>query len=329
MLYYLHLLTDFYSPLRIFRYITVRAFGGAATAFLLVLVLGPPVIRLLRRLNFGEQSRQEHVPGIADFFHSKKGTPTMGGLLIVFATAVGVLLWAVPTNGYVLLTLGTMLYMGALGFWDDYLKVSQKNPRGLLARYKLLWQAAWVAVALAILLAWPETRALVRELFVPFLKEPVIRDMGIACTLLFLLLVVVGCTNAVNLTDGLDGLAIGCGNSVAAAYLAMAYVAGNLKFAHYLQVPHLPGVGELAVVVVGGVFVLEALSVVVQVLSFKLTGRRVFLCSPIHHHFQWEEKLLAQREGRGERKMETKITIRFWILSILCALVGLAMLKIR
>ncbi len=378
MLYYLHLLTDVFSPLRIFRYLTVRTFGGAATAFLIVLLLGPLVIRLLRRMNFGEQSRQEHVPGIADFFHSKKGTPTMGGLLIVLATAVAALLWAVPTNGYVLLTLGTMVYMGALGFWDDYLKVAKKDPRGLLARYKLLWQAAWVAVALGILLAWPETRELVRQLFVPFLKEPVIRDMGLACTLLFVLLVVVGSTNAVNLTDGLDGLAIGCSNSVAVAYLAMAYVAGNVKFAHYLQVPYLPGVGELAVfcgclfgaglgflwynchpaqvfmgdtgslalggaigmvavlikqelalIIVGGVFVLEALSVVLQVVSFQLTGRRVFLCSPIHHHFQWEEKLLAQREGRMERKMETKITVRFWILSILCALIGVAMLKIR
>ena len=378
MLYYLHALTADFSPLRIFRYITFRAFGGAATAFLIALVLGPLVIRLLRRMNFGEQSRQADVPGIADFFNSKKGTPTMGGLLIIFATVIAALLWAIPTNGYVLLTLGTMVYMGALGFWDDYLKVTQKNPRGLLARYKLLWQAGWVAVVLGILLAWPETRELVRQLFVPFLKDPVIRDMGLGFTLLFLLLVVVGCSNAVNLTDGLDGLAIGCSNSVAVAYLAMAYVAGNIKFAHYLQVPYLPGVGELAVfcaclfgaglgflwynchpaqvfmgdtgslalggaigmiavlikqelalVIVGGVFVLEALSVVLQVASFKLTGRRIFLCSPIHHHFQWEEKLLAQREQRLERKMETTITVRFWILSILCALLGVAMLKIR
>ncbi|MCX6998063.1 MAG: phospho-N-acetylmuramoyl-pentapeptide-transferase [Kiritimatiellaeota bacterium] len=378
MFYYLHWLTDEFSPLRVFRYISVRAFGGAATAFLLALLLGPLVIRLLRRMNFGEQSRQADVPGIADFFNSKRGTPTMGGLLIVFAAVSATLLWAIPTNGYVLLTLGTMVYMGALGFWDDYLKVARKNPRGLPARYKLLWQAGWVAAVLGMLLAWPETRALVRQLFVPFFKDPVIRDMGLICTLLFLLLVVVGCTNAVNLTDGLDGLAIGCSNSAAAAYLAMAYVAGNVKFAHYLQVPYLPGVGELtvfcacllgaglgflwynchpaqvfmgdtgslalggaigmvavlikqelALVIVGGVFVLEALSVVLQVASFKLTGRRIFLCSPIHHHFQWEERLLAQREQRRERTMETKITIRCWILSIICALLGLAMLKIR
>ncbi|TAN35904.1 MAG: phospho-N-acetylmuramoyl-pentapeptide-transferase [Verrucomicrobia bacterium] len=378
MFYYLHLLTDWFSPLRMFRYITLRAFLGAATAFLLVLVLGPLVIRWLRRLNFGEQSRDGDVEKLAEFFNSKKGTPTMGGALIIFATIGATLLWADPGNGYVLLTLATMLYMGLLGFWDDFLKVTKKNAKGVPARYKFFWQTVWVAVLLGILLAWPETRRLVRQLFVPFFKEPVIADMGLLCTFAFLWLVIVGASNAVNLTDGLDGLAVGCSNSVAVAYLAMAYVAGNLKFATYLQVPHLPGVGELAVlcgcllgaglgflwynchpaqvfmgdtgslaiggtigivavlikqeialIIVGGVFVIEAVSVVLQVASFRLTGRRIFLCSPLHHHFQWKEKLAAQAEGRAERKMETKITIRFWILSIIFALIGVAMLKIR
>jgi phospho-N-acetylmuramoyl-pentapeptide-transferase len=378
MFYYLHLLTDVFTPLRMFRYITLRALLGAATAFFIVLVLGPLVMRGLRRLNFGEQSRDGEVEKLAGFFNSKKGTPTMGGALILFATFAATLLWAVPTNGYVWLTLATMLYMGLLGFWDDYLKVLKKNAKGVRARHKFFWQTVWVVVVLAILLAWPETRQLVRQLFVPFCKEPVIADMGLLCTFLFLWLVLVGSSNAVNLTDGLDGLAIGCGNSVAVAYLAMAYVAGHAKFSAYLGVPHLPGVGELAVlcgcllgaglgflwynchpaqvfmgdtgslaiggaigmmailikqeialIVIGGVFVLEAVSVVLQVASFKLTGRRIFLCSPLHHHFQWKEKLAAQAEGRAERQMETKITIRFWILSIIFALIGVAMLKIR
>jgi phospho-N-acetylmuramoyl-pentapeptide-transferase len=378
MFYYLHLLTDLFSPLRMFRYITLRALLGAATAFLLVVVLGPLVIRGLRRLNFGEQSRDAEVEKLAEFFNSKKGTPTMGGALILFATMAATLLWAIPTNGYVLLTLATMLFMGLLGFWDDYLKVTKKNAKGVRARHKFFWQTVWVIVVMAILLAWPETRQLVRQLFVPFLKDPLVADMGLIGTFIFLWLVLVGASNAVNLTDGLDGLAIGCSNSVAVAYLMMAYVAGNIKFAAYLGVPYLPGVGELAVfcgcllgaglgflwynchpaqvfmgdtgslaiggaigmmailikqeialIIIGGVFVIEAVSVVLQVASFKLTGRRIFLCSPLHHHFQWKEKLAAQAEGRAERKMETKITIRFWILSIIFALIGVAMLKIR
>jgi phospho-N-acetylmuramoyl-pentapeptide-transferase len=378
MFYYLHLLTEWFTPLRLFRYITFRAFLGAATAFLIVLVLAPLVLRGLRKLHFAEQSREMDVDQLKEFFRSKKGTPTMGGVLIIFATVGAALLWAVPTNGYVLLTLGTMLFMGLLGFWDDYLKVSRRNTKGVRARHKFFWQTVWVAVVLAILLAWPETRQLVRTLFVPFCKGPVIADMGVAVSFVFLWLVVVGATNAVNLTDGLDGLAIGCSNSAAVAYLVMSYVAGHAVFASYLQVPHLPGVGELtvlcacllgaglgflwyncypaqvfmgdtgslaiggfigmiavlikqevALVIVGGVFVIEALSVVLQVASFKLTGRRIFYCSPLHHHFQFKERLAAQAEGRPERMMETKITVRLCILSVIFALIGVAMLKIR
>ena len=378
MFYYLHLLTAHFPPLRLFRYISFRAFLGAATAFLIVLVLGPLVLRWLRKLNFSEQSRGMDVKQLDGFFRSKKGTPTMGGVLIIFATVGASLLWADPANGYVLLTLGTMLFMGLLGFWDDYLKVTKKNSKGVRARHKFIWQTVWVAAVMAILIAWPETRKLVRELFVPFCKGPVITDMGFVCTFLFLWLVVVGATNAVNLTDGLDGLAIGCSNSAAVAYLVMSYVAGHAVFANYLQVPHLPGVGELtvlcacllgaglgflwyncypaqvfmgdtgslaiggfigmiavlikqevALVIVGGVFVLEAMSVVLQVASFKLTGKRIFYCSPLHHHFQFKERLAAQAEGRPERMMETKITVRLCILSIIFALIGVAMLKIR
>ena len=378
MFYYLHLLTNWFTPLRLFRYITLRAFLGAATAFLSVLVLGPLVLRWLRKFNFDEQSREMDVDQLKEFFRSKKGIPTMGGVLIIFATVGASLLWAVPTNGFVLLTLATMLFMGLLGFWDDYLKISKKNSKGVRARHKFFWQTVWVVVVLIVLLARPETDKLVRALFVPFCKGPLIADMGFVLTFVFLWLVLVGATNAVNLTDGLDGLAIGCSNSAAVAYLVMSYVAGHAVFANYLQVPHLPGVGELtvlcacllgaglgflwyncypaqvfmgdtgslaiggfigmiavlikqevALIIVGGVFVIEALSVVLQVASFKLTGKRIFYCSPLHHHFQFKERIAAQAENRPERMMETKITVRLCILSIIFALIGVAMLKIR
>jgi phospho-N-acetylmuramoyl-pentapeptide-transferase len=378
MFYYLSDLTEWFSPLRIFQYITFRAFLGAATAFLIVLVLGPLVVRWLRKLNFGEQSREMDVDQLKDFFRSKKGTPTMGGVLIIFATVGSALLWAIPTNGYVLLTLATMLFMGVLGFWDDYLKITRKDSKGVRARHKFLFQTIWVLVLMAVLLAWPPTSKLVRQLFAPFFKGPLVADMGLLFTFIFLWLVVVGATNAVNLTDGLDGLAIGCSNSAAVAYLVMSYVAGHAVFAKYLQVPHMPGVGELtvlcgcllgaglgflwyncypaqvfmgdtgslaiggfigmiavlikqevALIVVGGVFVIEAMSVVLQVASFKLTGRRIFYCSPLHHHFQFKERLAAQAENRPVRMMETKITVRLCILSIIFALIGVAMLKIR
>lgn len=378
MFYYLHLLTDWFTPLRLFRYITLRAFLGAATSFLIVLVLAPLVVRWLRKLNFSEQSRGLDVKQLDDFFRSKKGTPTMGGVLIIFATVGASLLWAIPTNGYVLLTLSTMLFMGLLGFWDDFLKITKKDSKGVRARHKFLFQTIWVLVLLAVLLAWTPTAKLTRQLFVPFFKDPLIADMGLVLTFAFLWLVVVGATNAVNLTDGLDGLAIGCSNSAAVAYLVMSYVAGHAVFASYLQVPHMPGVGELtvlcgcllgaglgflwyncypaqvfmgdtgslaiggfigmiavlikqevALVIVGGVFVIEAMSVVLQVASFKLTGRRIFYCSPLHHHFQFKERLAAQAENRPVRMLETKITVRLCILSVIFALIGVAMLKIR
>jgi phospho-N-acetylmuramoyl-pentapeptide-transferase len=272
-----------------------------------------------------------------------------------------------------------MLVMGGIGFRDDYLKITRKQSKGLGARSKLLLQTAWALVVILILLAWPATRPHTTELMVPFFKDPVIRDMGIFFSFLFLALVMVGSTNAVNLTDGLDGLAIGCSNSVAVAYLVMAYVAGHMRFAQYLQVPHIAGAGELAVfcgcllgaglgflwfnchpakvfmgdtgslaiggaiamvailikqelalILVGGVFVLEAISVLLQVAYFKLSGgKRIFKCSPLHHHFEVLEKERAEKEGRDVEVVETMITIRFWILSIIFALIGVATLKIR
>jgi len=276
------------------------------------------------------------------------------------------MLWAKPSNFFVQLSVATMCYMGAVGFLDDYAKLRQKNAKGMSGRGKLLLQSIWAAVVLLVLLLHPDTSENVTSLMVPFLKDPLIKDMGVVFAFLLVAAVVVGATNAVNLTDGLDGLAIGCTSSVALSYLVMAYAAGHVSFAEYLYIPYVSGAGELAVfcgclagaslgflwynchpahvfmgdtgslaiggaiaivailikqeillVVVGGVFVMEALSVILQVASFKLRGKRIFAMAPIHHHFemrQWSE---------------TQVTVRFWILSIIFALLGLLTLKIR
>ncbi|MFH0909037.1 MAG: phospho-N-acetylmuramoyl-pentapeptide-transferase [bacterium] len=374
MLYYLSQIEDI-SWLRMFRYVTFRALAGAGTAFIISLILGPWMIERLRRLKIGQQVRTDEVLKM----HGKKsGTPTMGGLLIILSVVVSTLLWSVPDNLYVILALATLCYMGAVGFLDDYLKVTKRRSRGLGGLSKLVLQALWAVVVVGALYTWPASRVHVAQLMVPFLKVPLMVDMGVAATLLFLTVVMVGSTNAVNLTDGLDGLAIGCSNSAALAYTVLAYVAGNAVLAKYLQVPHITGSHELAVfcscllgaglgflwfnchpakvfmgdtgslalggsiamiaiaikqelllVIVGGVFVLEAASVIAQVVSFKLTGRRVLKCSPLHHHFEVVEKELAEKEGRDVEVVETMITTRFWILSIIFALLGVATLKIR
>lgn len=378
MLYYLHELTEWFAPLRIFRYITFRALCGAGTAFLLSLMFGKTVIRWLLWLKIGQQVRITDSETLYKLHGKKAGTPTMGGILIVGTVLVSTLLWAIPTNGYVLITLATMLVTGGIGFLDDYLKVSRKRSKGLGARAKLVLQLLWAFIAVGILYAWPESRANVSKLMVPFMKDPLIANLSVAGTLIFCALVLTGSTNAVNLTDGLDGLATGCSNAAAVAYLVLAYVSGNAIFANYLQVPYVPGTGELAVfcgcllgagmgflwfnchpakvfmgdtgslalggsiamvaicvkqelllIIVGGVFVMEALSVIIQVASFKLTGKRVFLCSPLHHHFEFLEKARAEKEGRDLEVVETMITTRFWILSIIFALIGIATLKIR
>lgn len=379
MFYYLYTLTDLWSPLRVFRYITVRSFAGAGTAFLISVLMGPLMIRMLQRFKIGQQVRKDEAPPLYQFHGRKAGTPTMGGVLIIISVLVSTFLWAVPTNGYVLIALATMCYMGVIGFADDYLKIVQKGSRGLPGRYKILMQTVWVVLLVMLLWYWPETRARVRQLMVPFLKDPVLTRMGFPAVLIFLWIVMAGCTNAVNLTDGLDGLAIGCSNSVALAYLVMTYVAGHVGFARYLQVPYVPQSGELAVlcgcllgaglgflwynchparvfmgdtgslalggtiaivailinqelvlIIVGGVFVIEALSVLIQVAYFRATGgKRVFRCSPLHHHFELLEKDNAEKEGRDVEVVETMITTRFWILSIICALLGVATLKIR
>jgi phospho-N-acetylmuramoyl-pentapeptide-transferase len=366
MLYYLYELSDSVSWLRVFRYITVRALGAAGTAFLISVLLGPWVIRRLRQMGIRQYERKEEAPPLHALHGKKEGTPTMGGILIILAVVVSSLLWALPLNVFVLLACATMLVMGLVGFEDDYRKLRGRSSRGLSARGKLLVQILWAVLAGAILLQLPQTRDFARQLMVPFVKDPVVRDLGVLGTLAFFALIIVGATNAVNLTDGLDGLAIGCSGSVALAYLIMAYAAGHARFAEYLRVPYVPGSGELAVfcgallgaclgflwhnchpaqvfmgdtgslalgggiamvailikqelvlVIVGGVFVMEAVSVILQVASFRLRGKRIFAMAPIHHHFELR------------KWSETQVTIRFWILSILFALLGLATLKIR
>lgn len=376
MLYFLHQYVEYWAPLRIFRYITFRALLGAGTSFAMALLLGPPIIAWLRRLKFGQYVRDDAV--LEQHRRKKSGTPTMGGVLIIASVLISTLLWADPRNVYVLLALGTMVVMGGIGFRDDYLKVAKRNSKGLPGRFKLLLEIAWALVVIGVLYAWEPSREHVTKLMLPFLKDPVIANLGIAGVVIFIVLVLVGSANAVNLTDGLDGLAIGCTNSTAAAYLALSYVAGNTVAANYLFVPYVPGSGELAVfcgclfgaglgflwynchparvfmgdtgslalggsiamvavaikqelllVIVGGVFVMEAVSVMIQVASFKLTGKRVFKCAPIHHHFEQVEKERAAVEGRDVEVIETMITTRFWILGIIFALIGIATLKLR
>ena len=186
MFYYLNLLSDWFSPLRIFRYITFRTLAGAATAFLISLILGPWMIRKLREFKIGQQVREYGDAPPLYIFHGKKaGTPTMGGLMIILAVVVSTLLWAVPTNGYVLLTLATMCYMGWVGFRDDYLKITRKKSKGLGARSKLLMQTAWVVVVIGVLYAWPATRTHVEQLMMPFLKDPFVQQMGFFFTFVF------------------------------------------------------------------------------------------------------------------------------------------------
>ena len=387
MLYYLSALTHLFTPLNLFRYVTFRAIMGAGTAFFLSLLLGRWMIGKLRAYKIGQIVRQE--PEMAAIAHQgKKGTPTMGGLLIIFATAAAALLWCQTTNPQVWIALPTMLFMGGIGFADDRLKLREKNSKGLLEWQKLALQGAWVVIAFAAIEAVPGTRLHARELMVPFFKAPVVADLTVPGALVFMFLVLVGTTNAVNLTDGLDGLAAGCMNSVSAAYLVLAYVAGNAIMSNYLQVPSIAGAHELAVfcgcllgaglgflwwnaypakvfmgdtgslalggtiamvailikheltlLIVGLVFAGEAASVLIQRASCRLyrrfTGqglppeRRPFRMTPIHHHFEIISKERAKAEGRSPDSAENSVVIRFWIVSIVCALLGLATLKLR
>jgi phospho-N-acetylmuramoyl-pentapeptide-transferase len=367
MLYKLHELEDILlSGLNVFRYISFRAMGAAITAFLLCLLLGPITIRLLRRLKLGQPLRsKEEVHKLADLHSGKKGTPTMGGILILFAVTLSALLWCRWDVFLVWLVLGSFLALGFVGFLDDYIKVTSKNSEGIAGRFKLIAQALVAIITGLILIYHPQTAPFAQRLDIPFLKEPIIHNMGLF-TLPFFVLVVMGASNAVNLTDGLDGLAAGCTATVAMTYAVIAYVAGHSELAQYLRFTPVPNSGELAIftsalaggalgflwfnchparvfmgdtgslaiggalavvaicvcqplllLIAGGIFVLEALSVILQVLSFKLTGKRIFAMSPLHHHFElkgWSE---------------TQVTVRFWILSAGFALLALTSLKLR
>ncbi len=366
MFYYLSGWQDLCSPLRVFQYTTVRAVFAAITSLLICILTGPWVIRKLAELKFGQPIRgADDLRELAKVHGDKSGCPTMGGILIIWAVVDAVLLWAIPTNTLVLLSLATLLWLGCVGFLDDYKKVRTQKSAGMPVRAKLLYQSGLGLLVGGFLLTDPQHSATVRQLMVPFVKQPLVADMG-WWTLLLVVVVIVSSSNAVNLTDGLDGLAIGCTLTVALAYMVMAYVAGHTGLAAYLQVPHAAGASELTVVcaalvgaslgflwfnchpaqvfmgdtgslaiggligavavmikqelvlvIVGGIFVLEASSVILQVASFKLRGKRVFAMAPIHHHF----------ELRGWS--ETKVTTRFWVLSVIFALLGLATLKLR
>jgi phospho-N-acetylmuramoyl-pentapeptide-transferase len=370
MLSYLYLYSSSFGPLRVLKYITVRTMMAAGTAALIGFIIGPWLIGRLRRLKFGQHYDDDRTGDLAQRF-DKKNTPTMGGLLIFGAVFVSSALWAAP-NVWVVVALFVYAALTAVGFRDDYLKVVRKSRAGISSREKIAWQTLTTVVALLVLLWDPLSSSKIRELWVPFVKHPVIASLPIAALFVFVYLWLVGFSNAINLTDGLDGLAIGCTITVAMVYGIMAYAAGNVKVADYLLIGHVPGTDELAVVcgalvgaglaflwynchpaevfmgdtgslaiggllgiiafmvqqsltlvIVGGVFVWEAASVIIQVGYFKATrrrggeGRRFFLMAPIHHHYQ--------KKGWPE----TKVVLRFWVLSVIFALAGLGTLKLR
>lgn len=360
------------SPLRLFRYITVRSAGAATTALLLSWWFGPHVIGWLKHLKFGQEYQDRaHEAGKFDTrVIEKKGTPTMGGILIIAVLNLSALLWT-QWNQMVLLTLLSTAVLCGLGFYDDYAKITRQASGGASSWVKIIVQTALALFIGTYLWMLPASSSLVTELMLPFAKDPVATGAGML-GLLVILFTVVGSSNAVNLTDGLDGLAIGCTVIVSFVFLVLTYVAGNFRMADYLQVPYVPGAGELSVfcaamigaglgflwynchpaqvfmgdtgslalggalgiiavlihqpfvlVIAGGVFVLEAVSVLLQTSWFKYTrirygvGRRIFLMAPLHHHF----------EKKGW--YESQVVMRFYILSILFGVVALTTLKIR
>jgi phospho-N-acetylmuramoyl-pentapeptide-transferase len=355
-----------YGPLRLFRYITVRAGLAAITALIIGFVIAPWLFRKLRALNCKQKVRDAAIVGtLADLHSGKESTPTMGGLQIYIALIVSVLLWT-KLNVYVLVALMVFTGLAILGFVDDFCKVVFKNTAGVSGRLKLAIQASLTLMAVGLLLLNSESSAFITQLYVPFLKNPIIQTMPIWFICIFLFFVIAGSSNAINLTDGIDGLAIGCTITVALAFAILSYCAGNAVAAEYLFLNFQPGAGELSIVcmalvgaslsflwynaypaevfmgdtgslalggligsiafmvqqpftlvIVGGIFVMEAMSVILQVGSYKLRGKRIFKMSPIHHHFElsnWHE---------------SKVVIRFWIMSLIFALIGLSTLKFR
>ncbi|KMO20986.1 phospho-N-acetylmuramoyl-pentapeptide-transferase [Methylobacterium platani] len=361
MLYLLSDLSGVFSPLNVFRYITFRTGGALFTAGFFVFWFGPWIISLLRlRQGKGQPIRED---GPQSHLLTKRGTPTMGGLMILAGVMVAVLLWANPRNHYVWIVMMVTLGFGAIGFYDDYLKVTKQSHKGFSGKFRLGLEAL-IAVAACVAVAEYSAPGLAYRLAFPVFKDAII-NLGLFYVA-FAGFVIVGAGNAVNITDGLDGLAIVPVMIAAATFGIIAYLVGNVIYASYLQVNYVPGTGELAVVcgaligaglgflwfnappaqifmgdtgslalggllgtvavatkheivlgIVGGLFVLEILSVIIQVASFKLTGKRVFRMAPIHHHF----------EQKGWK--EPQVVIRFWIIAVVLALLGLATLKLR
>jgi len=354
-------LAEQFSALNVFRYITFRTGGAVITALVISFMIGPVLIEALRARQKGGQPIRDDGP--ESHLLTKKGTPTMGGLLILIAATIATLLWADLSNPFIWVVLAVMLGYGFIGFLDDYLKVSKKNTKGLPGKLKLVFQWAIAGVA-AFWIAANLPSGLETHLAFPFFKD-LLLNLG-WFFIIFASFVVVGSSNAVNLTDGLDGLAIVPVMIAAGVFALIAYLVGNTIFANHLQLHYVPGSGELAVIcgaligaglgflwynappakvfmgdtgslalggalgaiavitkhelvlaIVGGLFVLETVSVIVQVISFKLTGKRVFRMAPLHHHF--EQKGWA----------EPTIVIRFWIIASILALAGLATLKLR
>ncbi len=352
-------LAQFVSGFSVFQYLTFRTMVSAVTALSVSLLIGPMVIRRLSALQIGQTVRddgpQSHL--------SKAGTPTMGGALILIVIVLTTLLWGELSNRYVWTVLAVTIAFGAIGWVDDYMKVSRRDPKGLASRWKYFWQSVF-AIAAALFLYTTAQSPAETELIVPFFKSVAI-PLG-ATYLVVAYFVIVGTSNGVNLTDGLDGLAILPTVLVGGALGLIAYLVGHVEFARYLQIPYIPGAGELAVFcgaligaglgflwfntypaqvfmgdvgalalgaalgvvaiivrheivlfIMGGVFVLETVSVILQVASFRLTGKRIFRMAPIHHHFElkgWPEP---------------RVIVRFWIITVILVLIGLSTLKLR
>jgi phospho-N-acetylmuramoyl-pentapeptide-transferase len=352
-------LSHFHSGFNLFGYLTMRSILGVLTALLISLVIGPSMIRYLSSYNIGQSVRND---GPKSHF-SKAGTPTMGGALILVAIVVSTLLWSDLSSRFVWIVLFVTIGFGAIGWVDDYKKIVYRNSKGLIGRWKYFWQSL-IGLAAALILFNTAQFPIETQLIVPFVKDILI-DLGWMYVVLTYF-VIVGCSNAVNLTDGLDGLAILPTVLVGGALGIFAYLTGNYNFSVYLGIPYVPGVGEMVVFcgaivgagfgflwfntypaqvfmgdvgalalgaalgvvavivrqelvlfIMGGIFVVETMSVVLQVASFKLTGRRVFRMAPLHHHFElkgWPEP---------------RIIVRFWIITVVLVLIGLASLKVR
>jgi phospho-N-acetylmuramoyl-pentapeptide-transferase len=374
--HFLPQLADVHILFNLFNYLTFRSAGAGATAFLCAFLAGPAVIRWLRRLRVGQVVRGEGPESHLE----KAGTPTMGGVLIILGATASTLLWAELTNWYVVLTLLALLWMGAIGFMDDYLKVVQHRSRGLIARYKMIGQLSFGLALGAFLVLHPIHPVPSTWSMVPFF-DGWVAVFHPAVFIGFVALVVSGTSNAVNLTDGLDGLAGGLSAIAFVTFGVLAYLIGRVDTSAYLGLLYLPGTGELAVfaaalaggitgflwynahpaevfmgdtgslalggalavmaillkaefllLIVGGVFVAEAVSVMLQVSWFKLTKRtrgegvRLFRMAPLHHHY---EHVWAERKRVRGKEIEQTVVVRFWILGILCALVAFSTLKIR